>query len=90
MIICIVENSDIWTEFGVPYAIDTHKLNESDLRNYLESFDEVELFIDNTHSLTPIPELYHYGFSDKYSVDIQQAMVNLPIKVDKFISIIFK
>lgn len=90
MIICIVENSEVWTEFGVPYVIDTHKLKELTLKHYLESFDGIELFINDTHPLTSVHELYSYGFIDKYSVDIQQAMVNLPIKVDKFISIVFE
>ena len=90
MIICIVENSNEWDEFGQPYLIDTSLLKEEYLRAYLESTIDDSIIINDTHHLGGIHELYDYSFASKYADDIQQAIVQPPQMVDKLISIIFE
>ena len=89
MIICIVENSNEWDEFGQPYLIDTSLLKEEYLRAYLESTIDDSIIINDTHHLGGIHEL-DYSFASKYADDIQQAIVQPPQMVDKLISIIFE
>jgi hypothetical protein len=89
MIICIVENSNEWDDFGQPYLIDTSLLKEEYLRAYLESTIDDIIIINDTHHLGCIHEL-DYSFASKYADDIQQAIVQPPQMVDKLISIIFE
>ena len=69
MIICIVENSNEWDEFGQPYLIDTSLLKEEYLRAYLESTIDDIIIINDTHHLGGIHEL-------DYS--LEQAIVQPP------------
>ena len=81
MIICIVENSTQWDDFGQPYLIDTSLLKEEYLRAYLESTIDDSIIINDTHHLGGIHEL-DYSF--------EQVIVQPPQMVDKLISIIFE
>lgn len=90
MIICIVENSTHWDEFGQPYLIDTSLLKDEYLRAYLESTNNDNIIINNTHPLGGVHELYEHAFASKYSEDIFEALIDPPQIVDKMLSIVFE
>ena len=80
MIICIVENSTEWDEFGQPYLIDTSLLKEEYLRAYLEGSVNVRKVNSDKGR-----------FIDSWNKeDIFAAIVQPPQMVDKLISIIFE
>ena len=92
MIICIVENSIKWDDFGLPYLVDTSKLN-SYLKSDFESLNSSELvYSKKVNSLKTSDYLYSYHdwWSDTVFEDLQQAIVQPPQLVDKLVSIIFE
>jgi len=93
MIICITENSPYWDAYGIPYLIDTSKLDKASwFRKLLEETTEKSIVLKKINKIKPSFDSYSYHdwFTSLVYEDIQQAIVEPPQMVDKLLSIVFE
>ena len=87
MIICIVENSNEWDEFGQPYLIDTSLLKNKKLINVLENSKIVG------ETLIPSVELIGLatseGWLNEVQYDLNEASVIPPQTVNIIVKVVF-
>ena len=87
MIICIVENSTQWDDFGQPYLIDTSLLKNKKLINVLENSKIVG------ETLIPSVELIGLATSEGWLNEVQyyldEASVIPPQTVNIIVKVVF-